>query len=90
MAFLQQERSKSCDAHATQAYITLKGAHALQGTAAMPRKQRFKPSRKPKTDQATVSNPQSDDRKEIRPEGREDDRRKPDRGSTSQDRTRSV
>ena len=33
----------------------------------MPRKQRFKPSRKPKTDQATVSSPQVDDRKEIHP-----------------------
>ena len=33
----------------------------------MPRKQRFKPSRKPKTDQATVSNPQVDDRQEIHP-----------------------
>ena len=34
----------------------------------MPRKQRFKPSRKPQNQQATVSNPQVDDRKEIHPE----------------------
>jgi len=42
-------------------------AHALHLAGPMPRKQRFKPSRKPKTDQATVSNPQVDDRKEIHP-----------------------
>jgi hypothetical protein len=36
----------------------------------MPRKQRFKPSRKPQN-QATVSNPQVDDRKEIHPEDRD-------------------
>jgi hypothetical protein len=41
----------------------------------MPRKQRFKPSRKPKQDQATVSNPQVDDRKEIhRGEGQDVER----------------
>ena len=34
----------------------------------MPRKQRFKPSRKPKNVEATVSNPQVDDRREIHPE----------------------
>ena len=45
----------------------LRGAQALQRPGGMPRKQRFKPSRKPKTDQATVSNPQVDDRKEIHP-----------------------
>ncbi|HEX5058523.1 MAG TPA: hypothetical protein VFV99_04140 [Kofleriaceae bacterium] len=39
----------------------------MQRHGDMPRKQRFKPSRKPKTDQATVSNPQVDDRKEIHP-----------------------
>lgn len=33
----------------------------------MPRKQRFKPSRKPQSNQNTVSNPQVDDRKEIPP-----------------------
>jgi hypothetical protein len=38
----------------------------------MPRKQRFKPSRKPKTDQATVSNPQVDDRKESHPSEAQD------------------
>jgi hypothetical protein len=43
----------------------------------MPRKQRFKPSRKPKTDQATVLNPEIDDRKEIGPEGRDVDRQAP-------------
>jgi hypothetical protein len=40
----------------------------------MPRKQRFKPSRKPKTDQATVSNPQIDDRKEIHPDDQDIER----------------
>ena len=44
-----------------------RGAQALQRHGDMPRKQRFKPSRKPKMDQATVSNPQVDDRKEIHP-----------------------
>ena len=34
----------------------------------MPRKQRFKPSRKPQNQQANVSNPSVDDRKEINPE----------------------
>ncbi len=43
----------------------------------MPRKQRFKPSRKPKTDQAAVSNPQVDDRKEIQPEGADVERQAP-------------
>lgn len=43
----------------------LAGAHALQSVGDMPRKQRFKPSRKPKPE-AVVSNPQTDDRKEIR------------------------
>ena len=41
----------------------------------MPRKQRFKPSRKPKNEQAeqaTVSNPQVDDRKEIHPSEAQD------------------
>jgi hypothetical protein len=45
----------------------------------MPRKQRFKPSRKPKTEQATVSNPQVDDRKEIHPSEAQDiERQAPD------------
>jgi hypothetical protein len=43
----------------------------------MPRKQRFKPSRKPKVDQAAVSNPQVDDRKEIQPEGADVERQAP-------------
>jgi hypothetical protein len=38
----------------------------------MPRKQRFKPSRKPKQEQATVSNPQVDDRKEVHPREAQD------------------
>jgi hypothetical protein len=38
----------------------------------MPRKQRFKPSRKPKPEQATVSNPHVDDRKEIHPSEAQD------------------
>jgi hypothetical protein len=38
----------------------------------MPRKQRFKPSRKPKQEQATVSNPQVDDRKEFHPSEAQD------------------
>ena len=41
----------------------------------MPRKQRFKPSRKPKPE-ATVSNPQADDRKEIH-EGHDVERQAP-------------
>lgn len=43
----------------------------------MPRKQRFKPSRKPKTEQATVSNPQVDDRKEIPPSSQDVERDMP-------------
>jgi hypothetical protein len=42
----------------------------------MPRKQRFKPSRKPQN-QAPVSNPQVDDRQEIQPEARNDERQAP-------------
>lgn len=34
----------------------------------MPRKQRFKPSRKPQSTQASVSSQQMDDRKDIQPE----------------------
>jgi hypothetical protein len=43
----------------------------------MPRKQRFKPSRKPKTEQATVSSPQVDDRKEIHPSVQDIEREAP-------------
>ncbi len=53
-----------CDLRATPG---CDGAQPLQSLPGMPRKQRFKPSRKPKLDQATVSNPQVDDRKEIHP-----------------------
>lgn len=42
----------------------------------MPRKQRFKPSRKPQN-QATVSNPQLDDRKEIHRQGHDVERQAP-------------
>jgi len=48
-----------------RATTSYEGAHALQSLTGMPRKQRFKPSRKPKNEQATVSNPQVDDRKEF-------------------------
>jgi len=61
----------------------------LQTPQDMPRKQRFKPSRKPKTDQSTVSNPQIDDRKEIHPDEAETQRESPDRdgmGETEQER----
>lgn len=34
----------------------------------MPRKQRFKPSRKPQPTPGTVASPQVDDRKDIQPE----------------------
>lgn len=34
----------------------------------MPRKQRFKPSRKPQQTPGTVASPQVDDRKDIQPE----------------------
>jgi hypothetical protein len=49
----------------------------LQLEAAMPRKQRFKPSRKPKTDQAAVSSPEVDDRKEIHPSAQDIERDAP-------------
>ena len=49
----------------------------MQTVRCMPRKQRFKPSRKPQNQQATVSNPQVDDRKEIHPEGQEMGRQAP-------------
>lgn len=42
----------------------------------MPRKQRFKPSRKPQN-QAPVSSPQVDDRQEIQPDARDADRQAP-------------
>lgn len=44
------------------------GARTLQFPADMPRKQRFKPSRKPQSTQATVSSQQVDDRKDINPD----------------------
>jgi hypothetical protein len=50
----------------------MRGAQPLQSLPDMPRKQRFKPSRKPKIDQATVSNPQIDDRKESSPREAQD------------------
>jgi hypothetical protein len=43
----------------------------------MPRKQRFKPSRKPKDPQAAVANPQVDDRKEIHAEVQDVERQAP-------------
>ena len=53
------------------------GAHSLQSVRGMPRKQRFKPSRKPQN-QASVSNQQVDDRQEIEPEQREVQRQGPE------------
>ena len=50
----------------------LKVAQPLQSLRDMPRKQRFKPSRKPKNEQATVSNVQIDDGKEISPREAQD------------------
>jgi hypothetical protein len=47
----------------------------LQSLSDMPRKQRFKPSRKPKTE-ATVSSPHVDDRKENH-EGHDIERQAP-------------
>ena len=43
----------------------LGGAQALQRPLAMPRKQRFKPSRKPQNQQQSVTSPGLDDRKDI-------------------------
>src|SRR5262245_939721 len=57
---------------ATKTHFTFGVAHPLQSLGPMPRKQRFKPSRKPKPDQATVSNPQVDDRKETQPSEAQD------------------
>jgi len=45
----------------------------------MPRKQRFKPSRKPQSNQATVSSPQVDERKEIYPHDDDVEREAPAR-----------
>jgi len=45
----------------------------------MPRKQRFKPSRKPQSNQNTVSNPQVDDRKENHPDDQDVEREAPAR-----------
>jgi hypothetical protein len=47
-------------------------ARALQSIAPMPRKQRFKPSRKPQNTQGSVSSQQLDDRKDIVPEQQRD------------------
>jgi hypothetical protein len=44
--------------------VTEISAHTLQRPSGMPRKQRFKPSRKPQSNQAVVSN-QSNEGKEI-------------------------
>ena len=44
----------------------------MQCLQPMPRKQRFKPSRKPQSTQGTVSSQQLDDRKEIIPEQQRD------------------
>ena len=48
------------------------GARALQCPTPMPRKQRFKPSRKPQSTQGTVPSQQVDDRKDISPEQQRD------------------
>lgn len=45
-----------------------RSAQALQSVLSMPRKQRFKPSRKPQSTQAPASNQQVDDRKDINPD----------------------
>lgn len=45
----------------------------------MPRKQRFKPSRKPQSNPGTVPTPQVDDRKDINPEAQDIDRDAPAR-----------
>lgn len=67
----------SCDARATETYVTLGGCTRVAISRGMPRKQRFKPSRKPQP-QATVSNPpQVDDRKEIRRPGPDVERQAP-------------
>ncbi len=47
-------------------------ARALQCLGPMPRKQRFKPSRKPQNTQGSVSSQQLDDRKDIIPEQQRD------------------
>jgi len=62
---------------------TREGARALQPEMAMPRKQRFKPSRKPKVDVA----PQVDDRQEIHPDDVESGSKAPphQQGVSSQD-----
>ena len=62
---------------------TREGACALHSDAVMPRKQRFKPSRKPKVDVA----PQVDDRQEIHPDEVETGSKAPphQQGVSSQD-----
>ena len=68
----------TCDVRATERAIERYVAQALHSHRRMPRKQRFKPSRKPKIDQAIVSNPQVDDGKEIHPsEAQEIERQAP-------------
>jgi hypothetical protein len=52
----------------------------------MPRKQRFKPSRKPQQTQGTVSTPQVDDRKEIHPDVPKD----VERGAPSREGVRDI
>ena len=49
-------------------------ARALQCVPPMPRKQRFKPSRKPQSNQGTAPSQQIDDRKDIIPEQQAEDR----------------
>jgi len=44
--------------------VTEISAHTLQRLSPMPRKQRFKPSRKPQSSQAVVANPQANEGKE--------------------------
>lgn len=46
-------------------------ARTLQLPADMPRKQRFKPSRKPQSTQATVANQQVADRRELNPDAQD-------------------
>lgn len=49
----------------------------------MPRKQRFKPSRKPQSTQATVSSHQVDDRKDINPDAQDIEQQAPVRDEMS-------
>ena len=56
-----------------------RSACALQWVPRMPRKQRFKPSRKPQSTQGSVPSQQVDDRKDIQVEQREVERDAPAR-----------